>query len=429
MTRGSERERIRELVPSASVRRESPEDLAARMAAIPADALVDAVLDGDEPWWRRMGCARALTGRVPDGRAGELLAIVRAAEETSEIRAALLGALSEPGRPHSAELLDWLRRRDGREDERWILAAAVIPAARVRLGDVSAARSVAELAANPWTFLRARGERIVDELIDRCGLPGVLAEFGADSVETLAFRGASVEERLLGVRLRWRAGGDIAPALADGSRTVARTAHDLLADAGDAAPDTDGPLWRMVRDRAPGHLWALAVLHRRGHDIRAAWEAAGSPRVEVPGVPPDVRAAIVRRFAPGQRDTDPRWLIEAGLVEPDPDGRAEADLDRAVRALAAAGLEPREPRGAGPFHGSGHGTYHVVELAEGRVQVSELGPYFACLRDGPSAVMRAAGFTRIDGDLAETVIDGLHVYFFGDRDPLRVHDLLFYWQD
>ncbi|OLT31578.1 hypothetical protein BJF79_36855 [Actinomadura sp. CNU-125] len=70
-----------------------------------------------------------------------------------------------------------------------------------------------------------------------------------------------------------------------------------------------------------------------------------------------------------------------------------------------------------------------MEITEGRVLVSKLGPYFTSLRDEPGPAMRAAGFTRIGGDLAETVVAGLHVYFFGDREPLRVHDLLFYWQD
>ncbi|MBE1531849.1 hypothetical protein [Actinomadura algeriensis] len=421
------RDRIRDLIPSASVRREAVDDLARRAAAIPADDLVDAVLDAAEPWWRRMGCARALTGRVPDERAAALLALVRDGGAGGEARSAVLAALSEPARPHSDDLLGWLRAQEGREGEVWYGAVAAIPAARGRLGDLSAARSLAALAANPWWHLRRAGEEAVDGLIDRCGLPAVLAELGVDSPAALAARGASAEERLLGLTLQWRAGGDIVASLADGSRMVARTAHDLLADSGEG----DGALWEMARRRAPGRLWALAVLHRRGHDVRSAWEEAGSPRVEVPGLPPDVRAAIVRRFAPGERDTDPRWLVEAALLapEPEPDGRAAAELDRAVRALADAGLEPGEPQEAGRHHGSGHGTYHVVEIDSGRVLVSKLGPYVTSLRDDVRPIMRAAGFTNVHGDLAETVVDGLHVYFFGERDPLRVHDLLFYWQD
>jgi hypothetical protein len=56
--------------------------------------LADLVLDAHEPWWRRMACARALTERIPDGRAAALLECVRDDRVTVEIRRALLGALS-----------------------------------------------------------------------------------------------------------------------------------------------------------------------------------------------------------------------------------------------------------------------------------------------------------------------------------------------
>ncbi|WP_158079182.1 hypothetical protein [Actinomadura sp. CNU-125] len=283
------RERIRDLMPSGRVRWEPSEDLAARAAPIPLNDLVEAVYDGDEPRWRRAACARALTGRVPDERAGALLEFVRDGGATADVRAALLEALSEPDRPYSAGLLEWLRAQEDRDEWRHVRPALAV--ARAKLGDLSVARGLVAMAADPWTQLRMPGERGVDALIDTCGLAAVLAELGADSTGTLAVRGASADERLLGVRLRWRAGDDIVASLADDSRTVARTAHDLLADA-DA--DCEGALWELVRRRAPGHLWALAVLHRRGRDVRSAWEAAGSPRVELPDAPPDVRAAIVR---------------------------------------------------------------------------------------------------------------------------------------
>ncbi|MFC5232080.1 hypothetical protein [Pseudonocardia zijingensis] len=43
--------------------------------------------------------------------------------------------------------------------------------------------------------------------------------------------------------------------------------------------------------------------------------------------------------------------------------------------------------------------------------------------------LAAAGFRVIDGELADTVVTGLHVYWFGAREQLTVHELLFYWQD
>jgi hypothetical protein len=191
----------------------------------------------------------------------------------------------------------------------------------------------------------------------------------------------------------------------------------------------------MVQERRPGHLWALAVLHRRGHAIQAMWEALGSPRIELPGVPPDVREAIVRQYTPGQRDTDPRWLVEAACLEPVPDpwesDVVEERLDRAAEALAAADLDPQEPVAAGEHHGTGSGTYDLIKTRTGPIMVSTLGPFFSGTGADERAIaaLRAAGFRHIDRALGDIRFEGLHVYFFGDRQPLTVQDLLFYWQD
>ncbi|XVQ11415.1 hypothetical protein ACQP1W_02215 [Spirillospora sp. CA-255316] len=426
------RARLRDLVPSARVRTEPVDGLVRRLAEVPADALADLVLDGREPWWRRMACARALTGRVPDGRSAALVGCVRDDGVTTEIRRALLGALSVPGRPHSEELLAWLRARDGgSETEPYDLDAA-IALARAELGDLSAARRLALLAADPWTHRRKVGERAVDVLVESQGLEALLGALGAGSPEALAVDGASPADRLLGVRLAWRSGGDVTPALADASTMVARKAYELL---GKAEDGEDGPLLAMVQERRPGHLWALAVLHRRGHSIRSMWEALGSPRIELPGVPPDVREAIVRQYTPGQRDTDPRWLVEAAVLEPVPDpwdaDFVEERLDRAVEALAAADLDPQEPVAAGEHEGTGSGTYDLIKTRTGWIMLSTLGPFFAGTGADQRAItaLRAAGFHYIDPALAEIRFEGLHVYFFGDREPLTIKDLLFYWQD
>jgi hypothetical protein len=52
------RRRITGFVNTAS----AGEDRLRRPAEVPADALVAAILDAREPWWRRMRCARALAG-------------------------------------------------------------------------------------------------------------------------------------------------------------------------------------------------------------------------------------------------------------------------------------------------------------------------------------------------------------------------------
>jgi hypothetical protein len=186
----------------------------------------------------------------------------------------------------------------------------------------------------------------------------------------------------------------------------------------------------MIHDVA-GHLWALAVLHRRGHPIRTAWEALGPPQVDLPTVPTDVRQAIVREYAPGQRDTDPRWLLEAACLEPATAPDEEELLHRAAGALTAADLHPQAPISAHDEYQQGDSSYYAIRTSAGTVEVSTLGPFFQVADDDARAItaLRTAGFRHIDRELGGTEISGLHVYYFGERKPLWVADLLFFWQD
>jgi hypothetical protein len=214
----------------------------------------------------------------------------------------------------------------------------------------------------------------------------VLAELGAASLAELALSGTTVAERLLGVRLVHRTGGDVTPALADPVTCMARSAHDLLVRTPDAGDDA---LRRLAGGHGPGGLWALAVLAARGHRPRTV------PRFDLPGVPTDVREAVLREYAPRQRDTDPRWLIEAALLPP----ADEADhLGRAVATLAAIGVRPQPPVSAGDEHRQGRGTYHSIGTDAGEVVVSTLGPFVRHRGAGGRTVRRCPAGGRIPAD-------------------------------
>jgi hypothetical protein len=369
----------------------------------------------------------ALAGRIPPGQVGELLARALDAGAPTSVRGPLLEVLSVPGAPYAEELLDLLRAQSGVE-QRFGMDLAILRA-RAALDDLSAADALAELAADPWRRRERVGREGLDTLIDRHGLPAVLAELGASSAEALLTGGSRDARRLVAQRLV----DDVTPALGDPSTAVARKAYEHLAE----TDDHEAELQRLVEQRGPGsaHLWALAVLHARGTDIRPTWKALGRPRIDLPGVPDDVRAAIVRRYVPGQRGTDPRWLLERACLEPAV-GLDESELlRRAVAALTDAGLQPEEPISAGDLHQQGEGTYYVIATAAGTVMVSTLGPYVRRSLAEPDSDRRArealvsAGFREIDDALAATRFEDLSVYHFGDRRPLQVSDLLFYWQD
>jgi hypothetical protein len=377
----------------------TPSTPAAAIGHVPAEELVAAVLDRGQDWWRRRTCALALSGRLPGKSVPKLVKVVRDSKVTTEVRAALLAVL-----PPTDKLLAWLRTTT---DDGYDFDLAVLRA-RARFGDTTAAPDLVRLNESEWSHRRA----VADQCLDLLGEEAVLAELGFDSALSLMLFGATTDARLLGVR--WSS-PDVTQALADETNAVAREAYNRLA----SVDDHRGELERMVADRAPGHLWALAVLAARGEPVGERWAALGRPTVDVPGLPADIRAAIVREYVPGTRDTDPRWLIEAACL-PDPEPG-----DVLAKALAAlAPLNPGTPVPAGDHHHQGDGTYHLIDTDAGRVTVSTLGPYYRTQHD-----IDVPGFLRIDATLGGIVVAGLPVYFFGSREPLAVDDLLFYWQD
>ncbi|MFD9334381.1 hypothetical protein ACFWBF_08180 [Streptomyces sp. NPDC060028] len=396
----------------------SPEAGRADTAALrgyDADAVASCAADAAQPWWRRKACAQALAGRVPQQRVAELVACLQDTGDAGSVRIALLELLAD--RP---ELLPWLRDEERLQESAYGMPEAVLRA-RGALGDRTAAGALATLAFSPWRHRRAIGEAGLDELAARYGLDAVLAELG----------GARPEDRAFGVRMRHRAGEDVTGALADPDRGVAYLAQTLL---------TDRERLRGYLGEAPtqeAKLWAAYALHRLTDDIaetRRVYEALGRPRTEVAGLDEEMRAAIVHEYGHECAErSDPRWRMEALCTEPPSAPEPAERLRRAVTALTAAGLAPKPPVSCGDAHRQGGGTYDVIGYGEsgGEVFISTLGR-FATDDDDDPAVRRAlesAGFRWIDQAVGAIRVTGLGVYYFGRRDPLDVHTLLFYWQD
>ncbi|MFI8520021.1 hypothetical protein ACIGEZ_19625 [Streptomyces sp. NPDC085481] len=378
-----------------------------------ADDLARYILDPDNAWWRRRLCVHALGGRVPEARVAGLLGRIRDRGETGEVRIALLDLLAD-----RSELLPWLRHEDRRDEPSYGMPEAILKA-RGLLGDRTAARDLATLAHSPWQRTEALGEAGLDALVERYGVEAVLADLG----------GGRPEDRAFAVRMRHRAGQDVTGHLADPDRAVAHLAESLVADRGrllrylDEAPTTEA----AVR--------AACALHRLAEDpveTRAIDARLGSPRVEVPGLDEELRRPIVHAYAPGcQRQSDPRWRLEALCTEPPARPDQEAQLARATAALTAAGLAPAGPVPCGEHRMQGDGTFHVYEWGDDEVHVSTLGRFATGYEDDHAArrPLEGAGFRWIDAETSQVRVTDLCVYYFGHREPLDVGDLLFYWQD
>lgn len=404
------------------------EDMAALQGVGP-DVLARYVTNRSHVWWRRVPCARALTGRVPGHHLDALVAAVQDPNEAVVVRIALLDTLSG----HTA-LLPWLQDPDRAREASYGFPEAVL-LARARLGDRTAVADLVTLANDPWRHRRTVADEALDALIARYGVRRILKDLDPTRPQDRSFA--------------LRHGGDAVAALADPDTGVAYLAHTLADDGRrlralvDAAVDPSGRRRRPTVDTA---LWALCALHTLGVDITADYERLGRPRVEIDGLDEEVRAAIRGHFVPdSQPTTDPRWRVES-ICAADPgrytgeasawsSERSESEvarLERVTTALAAAGLAPAPPVPCGDHHGSGGGTYYVVPTANGTVDVCALGRFVT--GDGADVpvareALVAAGLRWIDAEIGTVRIDGLDVYYFGSRGPLTVGALLFYWQD
>ncbi|MEU7112174.1 hypothetical protein [Streptomyces sp. NPDC046182] len=398
---------IEALIPQAG------RDDTAALREVDAEELARYVADPAHPWWRRRPCVIALTGRVPERYVPELTARIYDADDTGEVRRALLDLLAD-----RAELLPWLRHEDRRADTSYGMAEAFLKA-RGLLGDRSAARELATLAASPWQRVSAAGEAGLDALVDRYGADAMLAELGVERPEDRAYR----------VLTRYRADEDVTDALADPDRAVAHLAQSLSTDADrlraylDEAPTTEAKLWAA---------YGLYGLTEDKAETRAIYERLGSPRVEVEDLDEDLRVAIVHEYGHGcERPSDPRWRIEALCTDPPVRPDMEGRLRRATTALTTAGLAPKPPVSCGEDNQQGDGTYYVIEAGEGRVLISTLGPFATAENDDTAArrALERAGFRWIDAETGAIRVTDLCVYYFGGRGPLTVETLLFYWQD
>ncbi|WP_405987317.1 hypothetical protein [Streptomyces sp. NBC_00872] len=103
----------------------------------------------------------------------------------------------------------------------------------------------------------------------------------------------------------------------------------------------------------------------------------------------------MHEYASGcERQSDPRWRIEALCTEPPTRPDQDEQLCRATGALTAAGLAPKHPVSCGEHNQQGDGTYHVIEFGESELFISTLGRFATGYEDDFTArrALESAGF-------------------------------------
>eukprot|EP01122_Echinamoeba_exundans_P016599 TRINITY_DN8463_c0_g1_i1.p1 TRINITY_DN8463_c0_g1~~TRINITY_DN8463_c0_g1_i1.p1 ORF type:complete len:625 (-),score=94.94 TRINITY_DN8463_c0_g1_i1:44-1918(-) len=237
-----------------------------------------------------------------------------------------------------------------------------------------------------------------------------------------------------------------------------------------------------------GRLRAAFLLKRLGYDIEKLHlhklKIPGFPRPWVgPKLPTAMRHAILRQYAKdAEKGSDVALLLEAELLGP-----SDYEDYEQIKTTSEMfnGIEVIGPYSAGDLHMQGGGTYNVYKVyvdssdvgfqpPEGSIVYSTavvctctFAPYAYVSRNSGTITSRGAsgslyierqkdvekysegvqlptyeevkpileawadhyGYEIVPDALLDTRFDGLNVYFFGDRSPLQIRDLLFYWQD
>ncbi|MFK8004144.1 MAG: hypothetical protein AB8H86_31555 [Polyangiales bacterium] len=423
------RHKIRCIVPP-------PPSQGGDLSKVATDALIECAHDSKERWWVRAAVIRELGRRLEESELAPLEKVLRNRAENPSVRIPALKsmcAVVSEGDLQARTLVAWLQAQSG-IDGGYGFAEQVL-AARAGLGDVSVSLELAVLASDAWTHRRACALDALRMLAERVGEVAILAELGCASYLAMATDAPRFEVRLHGVRELHDAGEDITPFLADPSRIVARYVFDALTDS-----DVNVTVARQLAETAQSQearAWAALTLFRAGMPLKEAMAFLEEPFVSLPGVPDEIRHAILREYAPGQRETNPRWLLEratlpTGPSEDELEERADARLKRLMEALQALGLKPETPISAGDAFQQGSGTYFKITIpGSSMLQLSTLGPFIIDEEETPADIRAAAeacGLTWVE-EYAPLPFSGLCVYHFGKREPLRVGELLFYWQD
>jgi len=461
-----DRQRIISATPTASLQPSHERAL----AALDAGAVASVAADTSQPWWRRRACIRSLEGRLPGEAAPALWSRVKDSKDVAEVRVAALSALCawwstlppETSADARERALTWLRGQAPAQLAYGMVEAVTL--ARCKLGDPTVISRLAELTYDPWWHRTLVADEAVAALLTARGLTPFLAAYGVTTLAELVTAGADGRARYLGLALlRRESPADVQTrvcALEDEDIVVAQRAARDLVDAelseasllqifderGDdlrAAATAPAPL----TGRPAAACWALMTIARRharvasGDDeptpcptpeILEHLSSLGLCEVPSPDIPRDVRQAILSAHLPGERTTDPRHLVEGLTLERhDLDARAELP-HQARQALLAAGLAAGEPTPIGVVHSQGGGSYDLLDVGEGQLAICTFGPFARAttpVSEEATMVLERAGFRIIDDELAGRVVEGLPVYYFGNREPLTVQDLLFYWQD
>jgi HEAT repeat protein len=435
------------------------------------EELYQLATDDRAEWYVKRDAIRSLGHRGEQHLVEELIGLITDMGIQGEVRAAALEAMATCGVQKALPVVQRLYKEQ-RTPGWWDSRRALLKA-RGLLGDRSALRDLIALRyADHWLDRESGREGLAPLINHLGGLEGALAALQK------APRSASLEDQLNELARNDKDEEIRCWALEQLVHVAPGKAHDILlrslgdpdwlvaADASNRLTELKEPpragLHEIAEDTSGPdslRLWAIYTLLRLGECVGKAAHKIPEIRIPLPAtVPAEVRDAIVRKWAPeSEPETDVRWLIEAMELPEATPVNYEDMLSRLVRELYAQGVTTGPCEDYASTMEQGHGTFWILPVDEDQLNISKLGPFVAFVyvqtnEDGvriyttdPSQIegnktkleraercrriATAAGFTWLDEGVLEVVFKGLKVYRFGSRKPLKIGELLFYWQD
>lgn len=441
--------------------------------------LVMAALLPDTAWYSRRQVVYMLKARRNKALFAQLLPMLEESGLQGEIRATVATGLGqhqvEEARPVLRSLYKALRKPEDHRLAGWTYAEADMLEALGSLGERETLRPLIALQYHPYQSRRLSGQRGLNQLIKHLGglkeAVNLLDKKPEDAIAAQLARLAASDQQET-VR-RWAIEqlvetGDpqtvavLCDRLSDSSWMVANAAARKLTELPEAPlAHLKGMVENSITNTS-ARLWAAYVLLKRSQPVPQ--ELLNSipdyPYSLPPFISTEIRRAIVSCWAESSEPgTDVRWLVEGQTL---PAFQAyEPPFERLKAELQRRSLNTTAPRYCGELYKQGRGTFWVLQSRtayEGKLYfytlyLTMLGP-FANLnvlvseddtansaeipfndltpdetRRAYREAAGAAGLTMLDTQVTSYVFPGLNVYFFGNREPLPVNDLLYYWQD
>lgn len=432
-----------------------------------ADILLALSLDKKSPWYVRVNAINLLSENKNLVHIEKLKVVLEDKKLEGEIRESALEALAKN---NFIEILPLLKKimnsRELRKD--WWDAEISLLIARAYLGDKDILRDMIEMSYSDWHSHRAI--EALPLLIQKMG--------GLDSVITYLLNKeiqGSLEDKLLYlsekerqesvkrwgikqlVELNPKNTTILIQKLADSSALVALDSSNQL-----ALLPTIVPLLQEILDnkKTPRNhkIWILkTLLSMKVHissntfknidNLYVPWEKS---------IPKSIREAIIYEYGLyGEKNTDVRYSIEAYLQKE----YIKYDRYNSVRKLRNKLLKYDFSCGenidCSDFHQQGEGTYTIMNIDKEQFYISKLGAFVAIAMNVEQndsfysynfnlnnlskerlekyekykKIAEDEGFMVLEPKILEYIVPHLNVYYFGNREPLSIQNLIFYWQD